>query len=618
MTSYKDVLVTKEQHEIILKDITPSNALYIKSGPGTGKTLTLVLKIAYMINELEVDPSEILVLSMTNKAVDNLKDNLDGLIADDKKEQLNINTFHAFCHDLVTAFYGDEVDILQDEGLRILVQLFDNKKVNDKYKVAKFIRMFKDNVDHELIRAEFDLTQEEINSMINIFSDMKLSTYSDLLKRGKTIIQSLVKEEKLNFRVVVVDEFQDMYNDLFQIIKAALGPNSHLIFAGDTNQSIYKFLDTKVPSKIEDLGKTFDVLEMSESFRSTDEILSASKYLLGKEINVFSNHYGLKPTINNFNSDLDQYEFIIKEIKKLQSYNVPLHDIAVLSRTNYELTKIARLLKMYRLDFIKLSSSPNWLQNDNFIYLIDYLKILLNPYQANFSILCTLKLMPMVGPKTLRQVYEESVQRNIDIWGYLSRSKDPKLKIYYNLMQQTRKSIDFEDPKDVLQKLLKISNELGLVKKFGRIDSFQKSNITEQYIEFYSSLKTFYENPSRVSETSSMIESFLKNFMSLSQQEYSSKIKLSTIHQSKGLEFPIVFMTDFNLELDDEQEKNLRYVGMTRPKTLLYLNSIGNNVDLDKDEELKKRFTIAGSPNLSKAFQNRVVRSLHTWRKIFH
>ncbi|KAH3683950.1 hypothetical protein WICPIJ_005083 [Wickerhamomyces pijperi] len=606
----KEVSVTQEQLDIIQSPVQSNNALFIKSGPGTGKTHTLVLKLAHLINELNIPPQDILVLSMTNKAVDNIKDRLKEYVTKDHLQSLRVHTFHAYCHDLVSLNYGDGIEVLEGEGLSILAVLFNHKRIKNGYLVSEFLKCYQRGDTVQDIAYKFSASCDEVETWINIFEKMDVTTFDEILKMGRDIIYEYVESGDINYKAVVVDEVQDMYHGIYDVVRSVTSEDTHVVVSGDLNQSIYEFLNEEGqdPVALTDLPKVFDELEMSRSFRSTQEILDASEYVLDKEVNLFSDKSGPKPFFNFFESDADQTQFTLDQIKHLHSAGVPLNDIAVLIRTNEELKKFAGELDKQGIEYIKLSALSKWLQNENFLYFIHYLRILLKPETSNFQILGTLNLLPRLGPKRLREIYEQSMGIDKNLYEYLVQSKKPHLKHYISTINHVRDNINFNDPKDILTKLLYLSSKLGLAQKLHSQHAHERKRLQEQMVEFYNALKYFYEHPDRrsiesqLAEPRTPIESFLNGFMNLNLKgKTHNKLIIGTLHQCKGLEFPAVFINSTDIETTDSQEKNLLYVGMTRPKSLLYVNvldSLGKLKGTMESEEHRRYFQ-AGKPHVN-------------------
>ncbi|CAM9022850.1 unnamed protein product [Wickerhamomyces anomalus] len=544
-----EVQVTPSQSKVITHPVDTATTLQVVAGPGSGKTTTLVYKIAYMIGNLGINPSEILVLSMTNKAVEALQTQLSNILGENNS--VDVTTFHGYAHRCVInndQSQENGIQIIEDAGWRTLVRLLGNK-VN-KYQLIEIVdQIRKDGWNEKYLQnvcRKFKLEMTELKDVMQTLDTSNVLIHSDVMRGAKAYIRD--GRVSLPYKVVIVDEFQDVYPDIYELVEL-IARNAHLITAGDPYQSIYGFLgsNSSVHKTIKNF-KPIDKLYLSESFRSTPEIIEASDNLMKREAPslALKDISGFKPVAKLFTDVINQHEWVATEILRILKDSegvVEPNDITILAKTNGELTRFKTCLNFYGLLDYKLSSNPSWL-SDGLFHLIDYLRILFAPESSNFPVLCTIALIPGVGPVTIKKFHKGALTSELSMWEYLRNLREknslpPKLIPYFDLIEETRQKINFDDADSIFNHLLHPRN---------------------------------YMNSLPISKT--------KN-----------SVKLSTIHSAKGLEFPIVFVLGSTTGDDYKPEsKNLVYVAMTRAKTLLYMNMMKTS-DPFSATNFKKRFS---------------------------
>lgn len=594
-----EIEVTPSQHQVIVHPIDTSSTLQVIAGPGSGKTTTLVYKIAYMIGTLGLHPSEILVLSMTNKAVDALQSQLSALFGEEFS--MDVITFHGFCHRCVIEndeSQGKGIQIIEEAGWRTLVQLLRSKM--SKYQLANAVESIKkdgwNQKEAEKLCRRSKASVEDLKDVMDTLESTKVLIHSDIMRAAKAFIKS--GRVSLSYKVVIVDEFQDLYPDIYELVEL-VAKDAHLIVAGDPYQSIYKFLGSNqdVNTSVAKF-KPIDKLYLQECFRSTPEIINASDKITMRENPslALKEISGYKPVARMFSDITNQYEWIVKEIIRLMEESdgiIEPKDIAILARTNMELNDFKQVLNFYGVLDFKLSSSPPWLSN-GLTHLIDYLRIMFAPETANFSVLCTMSLMDKIGPVAVKKHHKGSLKADLSMWDYLAqlyekKTLTPHLVPYVERIQEVKGKIDFDDPNSMFEHLLYIGNELGLRKLVSKqIKSHaDKDQITNQLLDFFENLKLA---KSYKPDDITLAEHFLKKYQEVLPISKTKKcVNLSTIHSAKGLEFPIVFV--LGSPSGDEykvEARNLNYVAMTRAKSLLYINTM--KVDGFSTRQFDKRF----------------------------
>ncbi|CCH42730.1 ATP-dependent DNA helicase pcrA [Wickerhamomyces ciferrii] len=598
-----EIQVTKSQLDVITSPIDPGTTLQVIAGPGSGKTTTLVYKIAYMIGTLKIQPSEILVLSMTNKAVETLKQQVDAILGTGVGDKVDITTFHGFSHRLVlenneSKGLGTDIQIIEESGWRTLVAMVDGKitkpiltRLLEKIK----LKGIEDN-DVKMLIKRYKIKVDSLKEVLDTLESSNVLVHSDILRGAKQLIKDGIVQ--LNYKTVIVDEFQDVYPELYQLIEL-VGKSPHLVTAGDPDQSIYSFLGSNldVHKSLQKL-KPINKLYLQETFRSTPEIIHASDTLLGKEVPsiALKEMGGIKPMARLFDDENEQFEWIASEIFRLINDSegiIEPNDITILGRTNNELNKIQKTLNLHGIMDMKLTSNPPWLTN-NLFHLVDYLRVLAAPEESKFPIMCTLNLLPGVGKVAIRNCVQGAIEEDVTLWEYLKKTNrdgtlNKKIMPYVQEIEKARFEIDFDNPESIFKTVIQLAHDLGLLKLISKsvTTKADKEQIINQLQEFYENLKI--SNNNKATDIS-LTQHFLKNYLHVLPISKNIKsVKLSTVHSAKGLEFPIVFLLGSPLaDFFRAEDKKLTYVAMTRAQSLLYVNRL--KTDPMSEHNFKAKF----------------------------
>lgn len=421
------------QRSIISYPATHNSILSIKAGPGSGKTYTLSQRIANLIRENGYQPHEILVLSMANRSVNSLLKTLSSTLGDEMASQIDISTFHLFSAKIVDNYSQKYISqsprkrLVDDITWKYFSSIFlgrylklDGKNIAGNLTPKNFEALVSQvrsgKVSSEEASEKFKVNKNYVESLIDYLDTNGVVRYNDLLTNANQIIlRSIESDSQLidklyNYRVIVVDEFQDMYEDLLDVIKLVMtyptrnepiDTCKHLTIAGDPNQSIYDFLGSK-PAMMEKLetefpGAFINHMIIEESFRCTPEILQASiETCLSKDSFTRRLHSvkspGYLPIIHEFKNQNQEHEFIVHEIIRLTielGGLLKFSDFAILARSNKEIEEINHLLGNYGISHNKLNSSLLWTKSKVHI-LLDILNVLETGPGSELALLCIL------------------------------------------------------------------------------------------------------------------------------------------------------------------------------------------------------------------------------------
>ena len=635
--------VTSSQRAVIECAYSPSSTVKVIAGPGSGKTFTLLKKVHHLIKQENIKPQEILILSLTNKAVDNVQTKLLGIfqgpelnISGDIQEivdNIDIFTIHGLANKLVVEHEGI-INIIEQNGWRGLLKLvtsefWGSNKISTP--TEKDLEMLlkdyktKKNDDKDQIHEE---NSNSLAGIINIMETCKVLTNDDLILKASKYLNTSSQNEseflnkvKNQYKVVLIDEFQDLYPSLLPIIKETCR-NKQLIMFGDTNQSIYKFLGSneEFMRELDTLHskKSRKTLHLYDNFRSTPEIIDVCKKILPHPVHdngrvdlIMKSQSTVRPQSYNFNDDMEQMAFIVSEIGKLTCNNVKLSDIAILTRTNNHLNSIAEYFNNYQIPYNKMVTQPEWLLNSKIQFLFDLLKVVVFAHQrvdnyptatnilhrqSDFSVVITLSALKGIGSKSIQNLYSASIKSGLSLWDYIITipvtkwptgiSNKNKIIEYANILSTlvTSETLwNAQSPLQVIQILSRVAMSLDYSPlKDMSVQGIQK--FQEDLERMFEVMKLCsWDRPYNMRLVEWIIESFFENSagrwsktLAMQENNESGKINISTIHSAKGLEYPIVMLLN-STSNQFAIEKNAFYVGATRARNLLYMINMNTN-----------------------------------------
>lgn len=631
--------LTPSQTRVVNFPYLPNSTVKVVAGPGSGKTLTLLHKVYHLIESGQIAPNEILILSLTNKAVDNvitrLFDVFEQLNEKRTEEQLReiiggleVHTVHGLANRVVIENEGI-INVIEENGWRGLMKLVSEDFWRNKRPRMPSIKDFKKLF--EQYKNQKTGTKDVVKKLTDIMQNCGVVTNEELIDRASRYLNSDVVPESVvqtmqytrdlkdKIKVVIIDEFQDLYPSLLPLLRR-ISLGKQLILFGDSNQSIYSFLGSnkEAMKAIEGIhtGQDFHVMHLHDNFRCTPEIMAAATRVIPvkrKEMNdgeiekVCKDKCGVKPIMENLTNPLDELEFVRDQISQLVCASARLSDIAILTRTNSQMQLIADHLQSYGINSHKLTAQPDWMTDSRIQFLIDLMKLISlshreeslkredfvnRPWKSDFSLIVTLSALKGATNQSIQILYNECLRHDISLWRYISsvpmsdwpsavtnKRKISNCVIELQKLMNNGEFLNSDDPMHILQEICSFAHEMGF-QMLQPTTHHDAEQLRQHMEDMYTILKLCLTNkPNDVP----LIEWFLHSHFEQSLSYYHQNpvpragsrdmVKISTIHSSKGLEFPIVFLMGGLSWFHSlsQFEDNVLYVGMTRAKNLLYL-----------------------------------------------
>jgi len=594
-----------ELNENQLKAVKHINEpLFVVAGAGTGKTNTLTTKIAYLINYENVSPENILALTFTNKAAREIRDRVNQLIYPYQMGSW-LYTFHAFSLKILRKHasdlnlnYNNNFNIIdEDESKDIIRDVIktlniESKKISlgeAKSAISNHKMLIEPILDHDLLDIYSEYENELIRNNLMDFDDLVKYTYilfdnnEDILNKYKEV-----------FKYVLVDEFQDTDKIQYEIIKLINSKNTFVV--GDPDQSIYHFRGARYENN-ELFLKDFNAKEiiLYENYRSTNNILNVANKVIKQnddrttKKDLKSNlGDGKEVVIERLNNDFQEVDYVIENIYRLKRLGVKNSDIAILYRNNAISRVFEHKLMKENIPYI-IYGGISFYERKEVKDLLAYLKLVFNKNNDFYFKRVVNRPRRGIGIKTIESLEYFAMTNNLSLFEAVDKVKLPNralnsLKEFKEIINNIDKNInELDNIKEVIDLVFNLSNyEMELEKDNPETKSNRLDNINELKTVFSLANSNYKgNNYEKIKQTLDELALFTDHEISY---DYNDAIRLSTIHQVKGLEFDAVFVVALEENIFPNhrstyetsklnEERRLFYVSITRAKKHLYLTS---------------------------------------------
>ncbi len=576
--------------------VTTEGPVLILAGAGSGKTKALTHRIAYLIREKKVHPQNILAVTFTNKASEEMKKRIARLIGGGGASTQDIHiipwmgTFHSICAKILRreiqalGYRRSFVIYDEEESLSAIKHAMEVLNIDKKQYNPRTIKNFISGAKNELMspskyaRYSKGFFGEIVVRVYEQYQkDLKLANaldFDDLLMKTVELYEKfpdVLKRWQGLFRYILIDEYQDTNLAQYQMVKLLAAKYKNICVVGDDFQSIYSFRGANFRN-ILDFEKDYPqakVIKMEQNYRSTKKIISAAQKVIEKNIlrsekELWTeNEEGLPATIFEAANEIDEVDFVRTEISALKHFHT-YNDFVVLYRTNAQSRILEEIFLQNNLPY-RLIGALRFYERKEIKDVLGYLKLILNPDDK-----VSLKRIINTPPRGIG----EKTYRNLDL-------ENPKIKKFMEMMENFRKL----SKKIKLTELIDLISEGTEYKKF-ILDGTEEGEMRWENIEELKSVAQKYPSTSAGLKAGQALEEFLENVALVSDidsyDRNADAITLMTLHNAKGLEFPVVFMVGMEeglfphinsmLEPQElEEERRLCYVGMTRAQKRLYL-----------------------------------------------
>ena len=606
--SMADELNEKQQQSVALKEDV--NAL-ILAGAGSGKTRVLTHRIHYLVSTKNHHVDDILAVTFTNKAANEMKERLSELLRR-PIGRMWVGTFHSLAHRLlrthpVEANLSPTFQILDaQDQFRIVKRLMKENGVDEtKFPIKKvqwFINQQKDEgiLPHQIDAGHnyfvkqsakiFDLYEKhcQANDLVD-FAGLLVKSY-ELLKNN----QSLLDQYQKRFHHILIDEFQDTNRIQYQWIKL-LHKQNHIFCVGDDDQSIYGWRGARIENiqKIENDFKPIKVIKLEQNYRSTGNILSASNALIANNPNRLEKSLwtqsGDGELINVFNarSEIEESRFVVSEVENQFNQGRNLSECAILYRSNAQ-SRVFEESLIYRNIAYRIYGGLRFFERAEIKDAMGYVRLIENT-SDNIAFERIVNFPTRgIGLSTIEKIRSHASENHTDLFQSsiaiiesLPARASNALQAFINLIEAIS---DSSKNLTLSEKVDSILMQSGLMSHYAN-DKTDKAGSKRENLDELVTAATQYvhEEDNEMNETQGFIALATLDSSGESNQSNQNCVQLMTVHSAKGLEFPVVFLVGLEEDLfpsrqsKDEphlldEERRLCYVGMTRAMNTLTLS----------------------------------------------
>jgi len=598
--------LNEKQREAVLKTEGPVMAI---AGAGSGKTSVLTTRIAYLMFEKKVHYGNILAITFTNKAANEMKKRVYSL-TEINTSQMWISTFHSMCAKILREHieflgYKKSFQIIDDDDVTQLIKSILKKSGYDtKLYKPKMIKSY-------IVKLKFDESileeiEEPIKSIVKlVYKKYQKNTFENNLVDFEDLMILTIKLLETNknireyynklFHYILVDEFQDTNNVQYKLISLLVGENRNLFIVGDEDQSIYAFRGANIENiyKFKKDYPDFHLVLLEENYRSTNNILNAANQIIknnSKRVpkNLFSSK-GKGSKIIHYKgvTARDEVEFVALKVLELVRKGYKYNDFAILYRANSTSRMFEEVFMQKQIPY-RIFGNTSFFKRREIKDFTAYLRLIVNPNDAFSFVRVITNPKRGIGGVTIDKLYNFCVDNGLEIMEGIDSCSEIFGKSIVNKLQNFKEMI-----MDFGQKLNDLSfndfvdyilNESGYLKS---LESDDKKEVRyENLLEF----KTILSENERIYKDLSKEEIliYLLEDITLKTEEKQSEIldgvTLMTLHSAKGLEFRVVFIVTLEMGMfplnrsmqskkDFEEERRLMYVGVTRAQELLFLTN---------------------------------------------
>ena len=589
--------LNKEQKEAVLYNDGP---LLILAGAGSGKTKVLTTKVAYLIEEKNISPYEILAITFTNKAAKEMKDRLNLLIGDISRN-IQVSTFHSFglrllrdnCN--VLGYDRNFVIMDSDDSLTVVKKILKDMDYDPKVYNPRAIRNKISSCKNEMIMPR-DYEKYAVSEYEKVVLKV-YEKYEEKLRRNNSVDfddllilpirlfnenKDILEKYQDRFKYVLIDEYQDTNEAQYILTKLISSKYRNITCVGDDSQSIYSVRGANYKNilNFEKDYKDAKTILLEQNYRSTKTILNAANDVIRnnkarKDKNLWTaNEEGEKIKYYRAYNERDEAQYTIRKIKELVARNVSYQDIAILYRTNAQSRTLEEEMLKENMPY-RVVGSFYFYSRKEIKDLIAYLRLIHNP-KDNVSLLRIINTPKRgIGLKTIENLTKKADELNKSIYEVIDSSKELAFKEIIEKLRILKEDLTLTE---LIDKVLDAS---GMRAELESEKTLESEVRLENLEEFKSITKSFEEREGLVS-----LEDFLLEISLISDvEEYKdddNRVSLMTVHSVKGLEFDYVFIVGLEegifphlnslMETSElEEERRLCYVAITRAKKELFL-----------------------------------------------
>ncbi len=617
---------------------TTEGFVRVIAGAGSGKTRALTMRFAYLVNDMGILPGNILCVTFTNKAANEMRQRIHNLTGD--SDTGYINTFHGFCvsvlqEDSHAVSYPKSFIVLDNSDIDTMLEIIYQErgltlrdmtysKARDMIEILKLIE--RPDYYNDMINMSLDVLKEKYDTATSakdiifygyLYQEKKCFglDYNDLLKFTLHIFETnedirLKWQKRLEY--IMIDEFQDIDDIQYKLMKVLCDYHKNLFIVGDPDQTIYTWRGARVRYLLE-FDKAFPdtkTIMMMQNYRSTPEILDVSNSLIAKNLHRIDKN--LIPTRNNdartichfAHNNYEEAKWIADRIDELHANGAKYQEICIMYRAHYVTRVVEDAFLKQEIPYT-IYSGVQFFERAEIKDALSYLRMI--AYKDDLSFLRIVnRPRRNIGRQRIDFLKEAAERDSISLYDALIKYleeplfKGTKAHDFIDIIDDFSASYQGRQVSEVLSDILNRSGYEKMLRTEG----------SQERLDNLAELKqSIYDYEVSCGEDCSLEDyiSHVALYTNTDLDDHGDKVKMMTVHAAKGLEFPIVFLCGMNEGIfpsrkvrtleSMEEERRLAFVAVTRAKDRLFITeSDGRNLDgspkypsrfiLDVDQEL--------------------------------
>lgn len=590
--------------------------LLILAGAGSGKTRVLTQKIAHLVDTKTLQPQNILAVTFTNKAAKEMKERVAQIMPPHLAYSIWISTFHSLGVQLLRRYaplleYKTGFSIYDDtDQISVLKKVLKKLNINEKIITPKFcqsrINLAKSQcLTDSQIANQKSLFSKEFHHIFKLYEqELKMANafdFGDLISKSVYLLEnfpSAREEMQEKFHYLMVDEYQDTNVGQYRLMRALCRDTNNICVVGDEDQSIYAWRGADI-SNILNFEKDFPgtkLIKLEENYRSTKNILSAAYGVIKnntqrRDKKLFTNNStGEKVKLVEVENEYDEGRFVAEKITQILSSGGSVKDIAIFYRTNAQSRVLEEQLRTKEIPY-KIFGGIRFYDRKEIKDIASYMNLLLNPTDD----VCFKRVVNVpargFGKTSMEAIENLGIERNVSLVeasilaireNVVNNRAGKKLGEFLDLIVRLRSLVETHDLYALYNEVLQ---QTGYLSELEHDETIESQSRIENLQEFGNAILRFTETH----RDDATLEKFLSDTALMSDSDDDKDkdkpaVTMMTLHISKGLEFPYVFMVGMedglfpstqSFEDTDgrlEEERRLCYVGMTRAEKILFMS----------------------------------------------
>ncbi|MDG5766398.1 UvrD-helicase domain-containing protein [Balneolales bacterium ANBcel1] len=619
--------VNDRQKEAVLHTDGP---LLIIAGAGSGKTRVLTYRIANLLYQKKAWPNQILALTFTNKAAREMQERIVDLIGE-QANRLWMGTFHSIFSRILrieaeTLGYTRDFSIYDSvDSDRVIKAILQELGFNTREVKPQAIRFIISGAKNQLISPEVfrdkfvqssmeDIAAQVYERYVNRCRKNNAMDFDDLLIKPIALFEQhpeILEKYRQHFRYILIDEYQDTNHAQYRATRLLASGHENICVVGDDAQSIYSFRGADIGNILnfkEDYPDATQV-PLEQNYRSTkfilrcaDSVIKNNQSRLEKTLWTNNDQGNIITVLENYD-ERDEANRVVRSIESMKMRNhLSFRDFAVLYRTNYQSRVLEDAFRRKGIPY-QLVGGISFYQRKEIKDVTAYLRLLVNPHDTESLLRVINEPARGVGEKSIADLIRLAAENDRSVWDVIQEVESsgiykpaiPRIRHFVDVLHTAAGKLDELGLTDTVRFLIE---ETGYVKQFIEEHSHDSLMRRQNVMELINAISYFEKSSSTPSLSAFLQEISLITDLDAHDSD-EPQVTLMTVHGSKGLEFPVVYIVGLEEELfpiggrsgeevDIEEERRLFYVAITRAEKYLHFSYAKNRFRFGEQVEMRR------------------------------